>query len=77
MSVDMIEEKYAEVTGSGKPDEKIKPYLIGVRQGTSNYTALVKRENIGKLGDVSVHTPDIENLLTHNIWHKKSRKGAE
>ncbi|MBQ8781601.1 MAG: ABC transporter ATP-binding protein [Oscillospiraceae bacterium] len=76
MSIDMVEEKYAVVTGSGKPSDSDSKYLIGIRQGSSSYTALAKREDVKKLGNVSVHTPDIENLLTHNIWHKKNGKGA-
>lgn len=76
MSIDQIEEKYAVVTGDGKPTDRISEYLIGIRQGNSSYTALVKRENLKKLGNVAVHTPDIENILTHNIWHKKNGKGV-
>ncbi len=74
MAIDKIEEKYAVVSGDGKPSAETGKYLIGCRLGTSSYTALVLRENIAELGNVTVKTPDIENLLTHSIWAKKSGK---
>jgi ABC-2 type transport system ATP-binding protein len=72
MSVDEIEEKYAIAVGEGTPSEKEKPYLIGCRQGSGSYTALVRREDIPRLGNVTVRRTDVESLLTHNIWQNKA-----
>lgn len=72
MSIDEIEEKYAIAAGENLPSDKQKPYLIGCRQGSGSFTALVRREDIPKLGNVTVRRPDVESLLTHNIWHKKN-----
>lgn len=73
MSIDKIEEKYAVISGdnsliSGKESE-----LIGCRKGTLTFEALIKRENILKFTGVSVHTPNIENLLTFSIWGNKNQ----
>lgn len=71
MPIDEIEEKYAVVSCDGKPKTEAVPYLIGVRQGSGSFTALCRREDIEKLGGCTIRTPDIENLLTYNIWQRK------
>ncbi|MGN1101518.1 MAG: ABC transporter ATP-binding protein, partial [Huintestinicola sp.] len=77
MSIDEIEEKYAIAIGDDLPTEAQKPYLIGCRQGSGSFTALVRREDIPKLGNVTIRRPDVENLLTHNIWHKKNAEDVK
>lgn len=69
MSIDKIEEKYAVVSGnlSSLSDSQAK-YAVGIRRGASTYEALVERKYISGFGEVSVHTPNIENLLTFSIW---------
>lgn len=74
MTIDEIEEKYAIASGENTPSERIKPYLIGCRQNSTGFTALVRRSDIPKLGNVDIRIPDIESLLTHNIWQRKSEK---
>ena len=74
MTIDEIEEKYAIASGENTPSDKIKPYLIGCRQNSTSFTALVRRSDIPKLGNVDIRIPDIESLLTHNIWQRKSEK---
>lgn len=67
--IDKVEEKYAVISGNlADLTEKKKEKCIGVRKGTSSYEALVLRENLGEFENVSVHTPNIENLLTFCIW---------
>ena len=77
MSIDEIEEKYAIAIGDDFPTEEQKPYLIGCRQGSGSFTALVRREDIPKLGNVTIRRPDVENLLTHNIWQKKNAEDVK
>lgn len=72
MSIDKIEEKYAVISGDmSSLDGKIG-YTVGVRKGSANFEALVKRENLKYFSDVEIHTPNIENLLTFSIWGKGS-----
>ncbi len=71
MPMDMIEEKYAIVSGDKKPSDEQRKYLIGCKERENSFTALAERADISKLGDVSVRVPDIENLLTHNILERK------
>ena len=49
MTIDEIEEKYAIASGENTPSDKIKPYLIGCRQNSTRFTALVRRSDIPKL----------------------------
>lgn len=71
MPMDMIEEKYAIVSGDKKPSDEQRKYLIGCKERENSFTALAERADISKLGDVSVRVPDIENLLIHNILERK------
>lgn len=69
LAIDEVEEKYVVVSGSitnlNKDNEKL---AVGIRRGATRYEALIERTNIEKFGEVSVHTPNIENLLTFSIW---------
>lgn len=67
--IDKVEEKYAVISGSlSELSEDKKALCIGVRKGTTSYEAFVLRDNLSKFTNVSVHTPNIENLLTFCIW---------
>ena len=68
MSIDKIEEKYAVITGGNSVFEGKE--IIGIRKGEMNSEALVLRENLNLFPDVLVQTPNIEQLLTFNIWGK-------
>ncbi len=69
MPIDQVEEKYAVISGGLKAlNAKREDLCIGIRRGTSGFEALVKRQDLGAFADVSVHTPNIENLLTFSIW---------
>ncbi len=73
MAIDLIEEKYAVISGglSGINEKEISR-AVGVRRGVTSYEALVERKDIPLFGDVSVRTPNIENLLTFSIWGHRS-----
>ena len=69
MSIDMIEDKYAVISGA---KDKLTPenekYAIGVRKLNTGFEALVKKEHLDKFEGVSVKNPNVENLLTFSIW---------
>lgn len=72
MSIDMIEDKYAMISGPAaaltKDNEK---FAIGVRKLSTGFEALVLRENLSKFEGISVRNPNVENLLTYSIWAEK------
>lgn len=69
MAIDKIEDKYAVISGNlASLDSSNTKLCTGVRRGTQNFEALVKREYLGRFENVSVRTPNIENLLTFSIW---------
>lgn len=69
MPIDQIEDKYAVITGSLKDLDSYRERLCtGVRKGTQNFEALVERKYLGEFENVSVRTPNIENVLTFSIW---------
>lgn len=69
MAIDKIEDKYAVISGNlSSLDSSNTKLCTGVRRGTQNFEALVKREYLDRFENVSVHTPNIENLLTFSIW---------
>lgn len=72
MSIDMIEDKYAMISGPAaaltKENEK---FAIGVRKLSTGFEALVLRENLSKFEGISVRNPNVENLLTYSIWAEK------
>lgn len=76
MSIDMIEDKYAVISGA---KDKLTPanerYTIGARKLNTGFEALVKRENLDKFEGVSVKNPNAENLLTFSIW--QNEKGGK
>lgn len=73
MSIDKIEEKYAVISGENSLIEGKESLLIGYRKGTLTFEGLLKRESLNKFEGISVHTPNIENLLTFSIWGNKSQ----
>ena len=69
MAIDRIEDKYAVISGNlASLDSSNTNLCTGVRRGTQNFEALVKREYLDRFENVSVRTPNIENLLTFSIW---------
>ncbi|MBP1572972.1 MAG: ABC transporter ATP-binding protein [Oscillospiraceae bacterium] len=69
MPIDMIEDKYAVISGSLTaltPTNTSR--CVGIRRGTQNFEALVERRELSHFENVSVRTPNIENLLTFSIW---------
>ena len=71
MRADEIEDKYAVVSGSPDEISGNEDVLIGIRTGTSSFEALIERKDLGRLKNVSVHTPNFENLLTFSIWQSR------
>ena len=69
MSIDMIEDKYAVISGA---KDRLTPenerYTIGARKLNTGFEALVKREDLNRFEGVSVKNPNVENLLTFSIW---------
>ncbi len=69
MAIDSIEDKYAVISGSlSLLDSRHEELCVGIRRGSSSFEALVLRKDLPAFGEVSVHTPNIENLLTFSIW---------
>lgn len=72
MSIDMIEDKYAVISGA---KDRLTPenerYAIGARKLNTGFEALVKKEDLDKFEGVSVRNPNVENLLTFSIWQNK------
>lgn len=72
MSIDIIEDKYAVISGA---KDKLTPenerYAIGARKLNTGFEALVKRENLNRFEGVSVKNPNVENLLTFSIWQNE------
>lgn len=69
MPIDMIEDKYAVIGGSLTaltPTNTSR--CVGIRRGTQSFEALVERRELSHFENVSVRTPNIENLLTFSIW---------
>ncbi len=69
MAIDKIEEKYAVISGDidslNAGNERL---CVGIRRGVNSFEALTERKHVSSFQDVSVHTPNIENLLTFSIW---------
>ena len=77
-SIDMIEDKYAVISGSNdKLTPENEPYTIGLRKLNTGFEALVKREDLPKFEGVSTKNPNAENLLTFSIWEHNKNKEAE
>lgn len=72
MSIDMIEDKYAVISGSNSILTKSnEAYTIGVRKLSTGFEALVKRADLPKFEGASVRNPNVENLLTFSIWAER------
>lgn len=69
MPIDMIEDKYAVISGSLSALTLTNTSrCVGIRRGTQSFEALVERRELSHFENVSVRTPNIENLLTFSIW---------
>lgn len=68
MAMDLIEEKYAVISGGNDILDGRENLVIGARKGSVNFEALILREHLKDFEGVSVRTPNIENLLTFSIW---------
>ncbi len=72
MSIDLIEDKYAVISGANdKLTRDNEKYTIGIRKTNAGFEALVLRENLSKFDGVSVRNPNVENLLTFSIWQNR------
>ena len=72
MSIDMIEDKYAVISGSNSILTRAnEAYTIGERKLSNGFEALVKRADLPKFEGASVRNPNVENLLTFSIWAEK------
>lgn len=72
MSIDLIEDKYAVISGSNeKLTRDNEKYTIGTRKTNAGFEALVLREDLGKFEGVNVRNPNVENLLTFSIWQNR------
>lgn len=72
ISADEAQEKYAVVSGDKKD---IRPELvIGAKISDTVYEALVLRKNIPQLGDVTVRTPNFEDILVHTILQNRENR---
>ncbi len=69
MAIDEVEDKYAVISsGLNELNPKREQLCIGIRRGSTAFEALILRKHLGEFENVSVHTPNIENLLTFSIW---------
>ncbi|MGN1304201.1 MAG: ABC transporter ATP-binding protein [Oscillospiraceae bacterium] len=71
LSADEAQEKYAVVSG-----EKPAPtaFLIGAKDTSIGYEALALRKDIPSLGNVSVRTPNYEDILVHTIIQNRENR---
>lgn len=73
MSIDLIEDKYAVISGSASAlTKENEHFTIGVRKVSTGFEALVKREDLSHFKNVSTRNPNVENLLTYSIWNDKA-----
>lgn len=68
MALDLIEEKYAVISGGSDMFKGKEKYLKGLRRGAMASEALVLRECLPLFPEASVRVPNIENLLAFHIW---------
>ncbi|MCM1023168.1 MAG: ABC transporter ATP-binding protein [Prevotella sp.] len=73
MSADVIEDRYAVISGSkDRITAENEKLTIGMRELNTGFEALVLRKDLPKFEGVSVKNPNAENLLTFSIWqHRK------
>ena len=72
LSADEAQEKYAVVSGDSSQIKK--ELLIGVKTTSIGFEALALRENISALGNVSVRTPNYEDILVHTIIQNRENR---
>ncbi len=70
MSIDLIEEKYAVISGSNESFANKEDKYIGIRKGQSNSEALILRKDLIYFDNLTINIPNIEQLLTYNILGK-------
>lgn len=71
LSADKAQEKYAVVSGERPAPTR---YLIGEKETSLGYEALVLRKDIPSLGNVSVRTPNYEDILVHTILQNRENR---
>ncbi|MDD7280363.1 MAG: ABC transporter ATP-binding protein [Oscillospiraceae bacterium] len=72
MSADEAQEKYAVVSGD---TNAMRPeLLIGAKLSGNVYEALALRKDIPQLGDVTVRTPNFEDILVHTILRNRENR---
>ena len=71
LSADEAQEKYAVVSGEIPAPTR---YLIGEKETSLGYEALVLRKDIPSLGNVSVRTPNYEDILVHTILQNRENR---
>lgn len=72
MSADEAQEKYAVV--SGDTNTMHSELLIGAKLSGNVYEALALRKDIPQLGDVTVRTPNFEDILVHTILQNRENR---
>lgn len=72
MSADEAQEKYAVV--SGDANAMHSELLIGAKLSGNVYEALALRKDIPQLGDVTVRTPNFEDILVHTILQNRENR---
>lgn len=72
--LDLLEEKYALISGSVDDLRGKEHELVGIRKGEMTFDALVLREKLKYFPGVAVHTPNLENILTFSIWGRRERR---
>ncbi|MGN0552927.1 MAG: ABC transporter ATP-binding protein [Oscillospiraceae bacterium] len=71
LSADEAQEKYAVVSGEKPAPEKL---LIGAKDTSLGFEALALRKDIPALGNVSVRTPNYEDILVHTIIQNRENR---
>lgn len=71
LSADEAQEKYAVVSGERPAPTR---YLIREKETSLGYEALVLRKDIPSLGNVSVRTPNYEDILVHTILQNRENR---
>lgn len=76
MSVNDIEEKYVMISGSNEILGNKEKLFIGLRKGTMTFEGLILRSDASLFSGADIHNPNIENILTFNIWGSRKKNGS-
>lgn len=69
LSVDKLEEKYIVLTGGIEELKGLESHFIGIRKGEIAFEGLILREKANEyFRGIKGTKPNVENLLTFNIW---------